>query len=551
MSRPALLSALAASVAAAALLPATAGADSSHTIALQAPAQGVALDGAGLIERATQTDAIFNADGTLDQRVDLPGADGTAGNAVTAADGSVWVAIGTPDDTGGLARVTSDGTVTSVPTGALSSCGPAGLAAAGSDIAFTPATGTGCPDGGVGTVTGTTPSMLTTTEPGGHGLVHADGSLFVSDYDHDEIHRLNSDGTVAATIDVPAGSGPDQLVLGSDDKIYVTLSKTADIVRFDPGAPTGTQAEHFPLDSHAGIGGLSAPGGMAIGPYGDVYLADRGGAWIIAPGGDTHWRQTSFDAMPGQIARAGHDLWVTDPQAARVAVLDDDEPEIVIGSFSSADQHATAYVDAHGNNTDVWFTATKDGQTRSSTHNLLGDSGPGGVAGGTFYPALAPGDWVLTGHAANRRATVDSASVTLHIGDPGQPAQENQTPSQTPVPRPSQDQGTTTLDAPPMTLTAPVAPRFAELVQVASTTRCVSGRHVLLLRLHKQPTARTIAWVSVKVGKGKARKYQARALKHGLQLRGLPAHGKYQVAVSVRLANGKSYVKALTYRACA
>lgn len=559
----ALLTALVASATATALLPATAGADSSRTIALQAPAYGVATDGAGhvhVIERTTQTDAIFAPDGTLEERVDLPGADGTAGKAVTAADGSVWVAIETPDGTGGLARVTSDGTVTPVPTGALSSCGPAGLAPAGVDVAFTPAAGAGCPDGGVGTVAGTTPSMLTTTEPGGHGVVYADGSLFVSDHDHDAVHRLNPDGTVAATIGVPAGSGPDQLVLGSDDKVYVTLTKSAGIVRFAADAPTGTQAETFPIDSLAGFsGGPFFPGGMAVGSYGDLYLADRGGAWVIAPGGDTHWRQTSWDATAGQVARVGHDLWVVDPQAARVVVLTDDEPEIGAASFSSSPYpHANAYVDAHGNNTDVWFTATQGTQTVTSTHNYLGDNGPGGIAGGTFYPALTPGEWTLTGHATNRRGTVDSAPLVVHVtedGDEGDQDQHQDPRDRIQIAVPPGDPRPITVEPRPRPTPSPVlttsaAPRFAELVKVAPTTRCVSGRRVLLLTLRRQPAARTIASVTVKVGQGRARRHRARDLRHGLRLRGLPAHGRYRVTVSVRLTNGRSFAQALTYRAC-
>jgi hypothetical protein len=561
LSKYALVSALAATAAVAALLPAAAGAAGSQEVTLQAAASGVATDGAGhvhVIERATQTDAIFDADGTLDQRVALPGTAGTAGRAVTAADGSVWVAIDTPDTTGGLARVSTGGTVTSIPTSTLTSCGPAALAAAPTAIAFTASSGSGCPNGGVGTVPGTTPSMVSTTEPGGHGIAYANGSLFVSDYDDDQIHRLAPDGSVAATIGVPAGSGPDQLAVGSDGKVYVTLAKTGKLARFAPAAATGTQADLVTVTTpYAGT--LGHPGGMAVGPYGDLYLLDRGGVWEIAPDGTTYERQTAWDATEGQVARAGHDLWATDPAHPRVVVLTDDEPEASIDDATS--QAATATVDARGNNTEAWITATKGGQTQSSTHTYLGGTGPDGQITPRWSPELTPGEWVLTAHATNRRGTVVSAPFTLDVPDPAAQQQDDQQqgggqpPARTGTPVVTDTRVKTQAPVNPVALVpakvhAPAAPKFAELVKVAPATRCVSGRRVLLLTLHNQPAVRTIAWVTVKVGKGKAHKYLARELKHGLQLRRLPAHGRYKVAVTVRLANGKSYKKALAYKAC-
>jgi hypothetical protein len=80
-----------------AVLPPAAGAVEVLTSPLDAPASGVAVDGAGrvhAIESLTQTDAILNPDGTLFKRVALPGPAGSAKGAATAGDG--WATARTP-----------------------------------------------------------------------------------------------------------------------------------------------------------------------------------------------------------------------------------------------------------------------------------------------------------------------------------------------------------------------------------------------------------------------------------------------------------------------
>jgi streptogramin lyase len=530
---------LSASAAALALLalPAAAGAASIRTVALQAPGYGVATDGAGhvhVIESATQTDAIFNPDGTLLRRVALPGPAGSAENAVRAADGSVWVAIDPANTTGGLARVSSDGAVTSVPTGTLTSCGPNGLTAAGSTIAFTSyafnAGGTDCSHGGVGTIAGSTPRMLTTTEDGGYDLAYAAGSLFVPNFDADVIHRLNADGSVAATINVPTGSGPDQILAAPDGNLYATLYQSGNVVRFAPGAPSGSAATIIGS-------GLTEPGGIQAGPYGEVDVADNGGGRVLAIATATaQSRAIGLPAgfAPRQLAQSGNDLWVTDDNAARAAIVVDDTPAgLTIAGASAAT--VAVNLDPRGNDTRVSVTAAQaGGATVTSGTVLLPSAITGAQVPALFRPALTPGDWVLTAHATNARGTADSAPYALHV-----PATGSGTPLTPTTPR-----------TPPVSAPKPKAPKFADFVTVAPTRRCVANRRVLLFRLRGQPAGRAILSVSVRVGRHKAHRYLPRQLRHGLQLKRLPAHGAYRVTVTVSVATGKSYRKTLTYKAC-
>jgi streptogramin lyase len=538
-SKNPLLRALIASATALALLPAAAASAASvRTIALNAPGFGVATDGAGrvhVIESDTQSDAIFNADGTLFQRVTLPGPAGSAENAVRAADGSVWVAIDPTNNTGGLARVGTDGAVTSVPTTTLTSCGPVGLTAAGNAIAFTSYAftdgATNCSNGGVGVVNGTTPSMLSTTENRGYGLAFAGGSLFVGDYDGDQIHRLNADGSIAAHITTPPASGPDQLVAGPDGNVWATLFNTGQVARFAPTAAGGSAA------SVVGQG-LNAPGGLQVGPYGQIDVADNGNGRVLSidpAGGPSTAIPLPGGFAPRQLARSGNELWVTDDDAARVAVVTDDTPVAAVTAGSAT--AATVTVEPRGNDTRIVVSAAQPGQPLATTAALIV---PGSIRSTTaplpFRPVLPAGDWTLVAHASNARGTIDSAPITIHVAGAPQTA-----------PGPG---GTTNPGGIAQRTPRARAPKFAELVSVVPTRRCVANRRILLLRLRKQPPARTIAWVIVRVGKHKARKYLARQLKHGLQLRNLPAHGAFRLAVTVRLANTKTYSKSLTFKAC-
>src|SRR4051794_38111035 len=114
------LAQLAAACALAALLPAAAAhAASVQTFALDSPADGIAVDGAGhvhVIEPAKQTDVILAADGTLLNRVTLPGPAGSAEQAETAQAGWVWVTIDANGPAAALARVDTAGNVTSLST---------------------------------------------------------------------------------------------------------------------------------------------------------------------------------------------------------------------------------------------------------------------------------------------------------------------------------------------------------------------------------------------------------------------------------------------------
>ncbi len=108
----------------------------------------------------------------------------------------------------------------------------------------------------------------------------------------------------------------------------------------------------------------------------------------------------------------------------------------------------------------------------------------------------------------------------------------------------------------PRTPTGPVSPgpaanssqRFASLVSLPSTRRCVSRRK-LRLRLRK-PSGTRIVFAEIRVAGRPTRTVSGRALSAAIDLRGLP-RGRFRVRVRVVLSNGRVVSGTRTYRTCA
>ncbi|HEY6760614.1 MAG TPA: hypothetical protein VI318_14045 [Baekduia sp.] len=527
-----LLAPLAAACALAAIPAISAQAAMIQTFPLNAPAGGVAVDGLGhvhVIETATQTDAIFSADGTLLNRVTLPGPAGTAEQAESAADGSVWVAIDASGPDAALARVSPGGDVTSTPTGGLFGCGPTGMTATGGyafaiSVIFTaPDGGSGCSPAGIGRTseTGSGPTAMSTLDDSLDVTSLNDGRVFAPSYLHDVVNRLAYSGasaSVAAT--VPADSGPDQIVGGYDGKVYVTLYDSGQVARFDPNAADGTAATIV-------LSGLQHPGGISKGPWGNVWVSshDDGRLVEISPPGAYPAVTLPAGFHPAQLAANGNDLWVVDDEAPRVARLVDDPPTVSITAASA--KQVTVDVQTGGSATQVTIMAS---------HGWgAGDAGqvsiPAGVSRLTipvpFDVPLGAGDWSVNATASNARGHVTTAPVSVHVDAP--PAVP------TPAPKPA----------------APKKPKLADLVSYAATKRCVATR-TLKLSLHKRKAGQvTVTSLRVTVGKAKAKAYTSKQLKKALTLKGLPKKGSVKVKVVATLSDHTTISQTLTYKVCA
>lgn len=527
------LTTLAAACALAAALPAAAHAAVTQVLPLESASNGVAVAADGkihVIEPLAGDDAIFNPDGTRVATGPLPAG---ATNATRGPDGNVWVT--TPY---GFTRVLSTGAVSNFPN--AFGCAPAALASDGTLLAYTAPDAGACGTHGLGELSSTGSSLLTdTTFPDALGLAFSGGKLFAPVSGADTVNRYRYNGSIVreASIGVPAGSGPGGIAAGQDGKMYVSLYNSGQVVRFDPAAADGTAATVV-------ASGLGHPYGVAAGPMGDVTIAshDDGRLVRVGPPGVPHDTALPAGFHPQQVAISGNDTWVTDDTAARVGRVVDDRPTLAVGALTGS--KLTLTIDPEGNETDWSVVAMRDGTTGVGGANGVVPAGVGPVTVTADLSSVAATAQKVYGNAIGGDYTLFVSASNRWGGVPGRATDKLHLDSIPPTTPPA------TKPPGPTTVPKAKAPRFDELVKVAATRRCVVNRRVLLLSLRRQPGPRTIAWVTVKVGKGKAHKYLARQLKHGLQLRRLPAHGSYKVAVTVRLANGKSYKKTLTYRAC-
>ena len=140
-------------------------------------------------------------------------------------------------------------------------------------------------------------------------LAAADGTLYISDTGNNRILRLMQDGTVAQVAGTGhpgfsgdgAGalqaelSGPTGLALDAKGNLYIADTGNNRIRRVNANGSIVTVAGTDPSCSYclyAGDGGqataatLSAPGGLAVGPDGSMYIADSGNNVIRRVGPD-------------------------------------------------------------------------------------------------------------------------------------------------------------------------------------------------------------------------------------------------------------------------
>jgi sugar lactone lactonase YvrE len=96
---------------------------------------------------------------------------------------------------------------------------------------------------------------------------------------------------------------------------------------------------------------------------------------------------------------------------------------------------------------------------------------------------------------------------------------------------------------------APV-PGFAQVLTLASSTRCLRGR-ALTLTVRKPAAGDPVTKVAVSVAGHQAKSYSGMRLRLPIKLTGLPKKGSFRVKVVVTLANGARVTRSRTYRSCA
>ncbi|WP_445148876.1 Vgb family protein [Baekduia sp. Peel2402] len=337
MSRSSRL-ALAGLACALALVPAAARAEVVEPpVALASGGNGITAGADGnvyVVETFNQSVAVLSPTGQMIRRVTLPGAAGTATSAALGPDGRVWVAIGTGAGKG-FQKIDTSGGVT--PQVTSQTCGPVGMAKFNDTrMLFTapdPADACGASHG-LGGVNGDGSQLEAfPTNEDAYDLVFALGKAFVPDYDGNVVRRYSLPGNGAwgaaeATFPIPVASGAQGIELGADNNLYVTMFNSGNVVRIDPFASSGTNAQIVASN-------LTNPFGMAVGADGAVYVASKDARILrIAQDGSQRFIALPAGFAAQQVAKVGNDIWVTDNNNARVirirnAGLPEPQPPVV------------------------------------------------------------------------------------------------------------------------------------------------------------------------------------------------------------------------------
>lgn len=318
-----------------AVAPTGASALTAHeVVGLDSPANGIVVGPDGNIwaaEEAAGTVVRMTPAGLVLARYPV-GAEPTS--MATGPGGRVWVSLTGADKLVWFDATSASPTVHDVPLGA--GCGPVGIAAGGDGrIYFSqPSSGVLCGSDQIGYVNEdgsglTTISMFGVSEPVGraYDLAVYGGKLFIPDYTGDRVRRAAL-GTLApeASVEMPAGSGPQGIAADPSGQIWVTLSAIGKLARF----PASQESGPAPVLTPSG-GSLSNPFGIAA-SAGSMYVASAGNAKLMGVDPTPTYTFTSFpfDAEPWQVAAAPNgELWVSDRADARLFRISDDPPTIV------------------------------------------------------------------------------------------------------------------------------------------------------------------------------------------------------------------------------
>jgi phospholipase C len=128
------------------------------------------------------------------------------------------------------------------------------------------------------------------------------GDVWVADQGNNRVEEFSADGRYRASFAVPAPAG---VALDTRGDIWVSSPAYAPGNSVREFSPSGHQMLSFGT-TQAGYGGLSDPGGIAVGPGGRIFVAqpDFGLVSVFSPAG-SFYTEFGLQAAP---ARAGEDL---------------------------------------------------------------------------------------------------------------------------------------------------------------------------------------------------------------------------------------------------
>ena len=237
----------------------------------------------------------FSGDGGPATQASLTTPNGVA----IASDGSIYIA---DSDSNRVRRVGPDGIITTVAGNGIFGSGG---------------------DGGPAT-------QAQLGQPFGVALA-PDGSLYIADYANNRVRRVGPDGiiTTVAGIGRQAGiNGPIAVAVASDGSVYISDFNNHVIQRVGPDgvitAVAGVFAAGFGGDGGAATqASLNGPLGVAVGPDGNIYIADRGNRRIRRVRADGIISTVAGDGMFGSGGDGGPAMAAQLSSAWGVAVAPD------------------------------------------------------------------------------------------------------------------------------------------------------------------------------------------------------------------------------------
>ncbi|HEX5923524.1 MAG TPA: hypothetical protein VFY45_06805 [Baekduia sp.] len=509
-----------------ALIPASAHAAVTQVVGLNSATNGIAVGVDGnvyVVEPVAQQVTVLTPDGRVVRRVHL--LSNSATSAALGPDGQVWIAMSAADANRGFVRIATDGTTTPISTAGLYQCGPVGMAPFNGRMYFTAPDNGSCGTHGLGSIgpDGETPTAAGAGTNVGFDLLVLGGKLFVPMFGDDEIVRrpitAGAPGAIEATFPAPPSAAPDGIAEGPDGNIWVTYFALGEVARLSPAAASGTAPTIV-------AGGADEPFGLVAHPDGGLYANSNSDGQLVRTAADGAKRSLALPPgfHPWQLATVNRDTWVTDNVTAQVGRVVDDVP---IPRLVADAVGVTAEVDPRGNETSVTLMVTPaaGGAPILKTATPIA-AGIGEQPRAFFLADLPGGAYSVTATAANARGTVTTAPVAFSVAAAALPSPLT-----------------------PPAVTRPKKPTFAQVLSVASATKCLSRRR-LTLTLRKRKTGSKVTAVAVTIGKGKAKTYKGAKLKLPVKLTGLPK-GTFKVKVMVTLADATKLTLTRTYKTCA
>ena len=211
--------------------------------------------------------------------------------------------------------------------------------------------------------------------------VGADGNLWFTETDANQIASITPQGTVVEYKVPTADSRPTGIARGADGNIWFAETAAAKIGRI---APDGTITE-YPLSDET-----RAAYSLTLGPDGNIWFTDRDRIGKITPRGEiTEYWARAFTEPNGIVAGSDGNLWFT--ESDRFGKI---TTEGVVTEFALSDFQSRSYFDrqlwtiALGSDGNVWANAAgaiwRMSPTGESTYFPVASNETNGIAAGAL-----------------------------------------------------------------------------------------------------------------------------------------------------------------------